>query len=348
MDSTKYLQRFLTRSGNAKSIFQLSLLLGTVIPIAFLAIIYGFPSWAIAPWATPFRSIADQLKHYPQVEAVKSVFLFLAAAHVPATACFYSVKEFRESVILSHKARYIYAPLALFLFSGSVFAFSSEFIKPYLLLVYWVWQAYHYGKQNLGVYSFISYAQGKSTHKLEKLSIALGTLIGVLSAGKILGMGVAPAYLHGLINLSYWAGYFVFLMALALSVYTFSMRRTDFTVTKSIFFFLLVFFFVPAYFPGDTLITFSTYATAHGIQYIVFMAVIAGGKSLLKPFCLLLLYLGLGGFLIARLPEYTNFFAGGLVGLTMGHFVVDAHAWKLSQVNQRRFILRKFAFVFSK
>ncbi len=354
-NSTKYLQQLLISTGNPKNIFELSILLGTALPIIF------------------FTIVSDLEHKILEIYAIKYTLLFLSIAHVSTTVYFYSVKEFRLNIISQNKLRYIYTPLILFLFSGCVFTFSSQFLKPYLLLFYWIWQAYHYGKQNIGVYSFISYSQtSKPVSRLEKASINLGTLAGIFATWKVIGYSVAPSYLHNSINFFYLMGQFVFLAALILSVYVFFVKPECFTLVKSIFFFLLVFFFLPIYFSGDTLVTFSTYATAHGIQYIIFMTVIAINSeqakdkaqkqsTLLKSLFLLSLYLVVGGLIFfysqelnklvfiqnqSILSSCTDFLVGGLLGLTMGHFVVDAHAWKLSQVHQRKFILKKFSFLF--
>ena len=83
--------------------------------------------------------------------------------------------------------------------------------------------------------------------------------------------------------------------------------------------------------------------------------------NLLQQFFLLLVYLVIGGMLFFHAPDIksfqllhnqpillacVDFMVGGILGLTMGHFVVDAHAWKLSQVSQRKFILKRFSFIF--
>ena len=46
-----------------------------------------------------------------------------------------------------------------------------------------------------------------------------------------------------------------------------------------------------------------------------------------------------------RLAE---FLFGALLGATMGHFVVDAGAWKLSKALQRGYITKRFSFIFDK
>jgi hypothetical protein len=354
-NNTKYLQWLLISTSNPKNIFELSLLIGTVLPVIFFSSVNNLEHTTVGN------------------DVIKYTLLFLSMAHVPTTAYFYDIQEFRINIIFKNQLRYIYTPLILFLLSGYIFTFSSQILKPYLLLFYWLWQAYHYGKQNIGVYSFISYSQTrKPVSKLEKASISLGTLAGIFATWKVIGYSVAPNYLHYFINLFYLMGQFVFLAALILSIYVFFVKQECFTLLKSIFFFLLVLFFLPIYFSGDTLVTFSTYATAHGIQYIIFMTVIAINSeqandnaqkqsTLLKSLFLLSLYLIVGGLIFfysqdlnklvflqnqSILSSCTDFLLGGLLGLTMAHFVVDAHAWKLSQVHQRKFILEKFSFLF--
>jgi hypothetical protein len=43
-----------------------------------------------------------------------------------------------------------------------------------------------------------------------------------------------------------------------------------------------------------------------------------------------------------------EFFFGALLGATMGHFVIDAGAWKLSKALQRSYITKRFNFIFDK
>lgn len=310
---------------NRKNIFQLSLFLGTVIPIAFLGIPHLHPSGT---------------------EPFKYFLLFTAIAHVPATACFYTSKEFRE-ILIQNKLIYFTAPVALFFASGVIFVFSPQ-IKPFLLLFYWGWQSYHYGKQNIGMYSFISYAQDKAASVFERKAIHLSALTGILPIWKILGLQIAPQWLHSFINLSYVGGYFILAATCFLGGYILWSKRSRFTFVKAIFFILCVLFFVPAYLPGDILTTFLSYATAHAVQYIVFMAAVAEGANVLRSMYSLLLCLLLGGLIFVYLPNQIDFLAGGLLGMTMAHFVIDAHAWKLSQPNQKKFILSRFGFLMNK
>src|SRR5690348_3915906 len=106
--------------------FLIGLLLATWLPIAFFLL--------LAPSASASGGLAN----------IKSIFLFLGTAHVPATLYFYTDKEF-ASIRRSHPLRYYYVPLLLIVATGAVFAFAGVTVQAFTLLTYWAWQAFHYG-----------------------------------------------------------------------------------------------------------------------------------------------------------------------------------------------------------
>lgn len=149
-------------SKSAKFLFIACLFICTWIPIIFFII------------------VGSQQKINPNIESIKTMFLFLGVAHVPATLFFYTEKNFQE-VIRKNIAMFIYIPLALTLGTGIVFLFANKTIQAYILFIYWVWQTYHYGRQNVGLYSFVSIAESsKSPSRLEKFVIELGIFCGIL------------------------------------------------------------------------------------------------------------------------------------------------------------------------
>jgi hypothetical protein len=304
----------------------------------------------------------------PNIYGMKSVFLFLGTAHVPATFFFYADRKFAH-IVRQHKARYIYFPLALTVGAGLVVAFSSAQTQAYLFLFFWAWQAFHYGRQNLGIYSFASIAQSSSApDKLEKLAIDLATACGILGTFRILGMGVAPEYLRGAFERLYQIGWYGYLVVIifCLYVYARNFRRT--TPLKSIFFWTLALFFLPIYLSNDINVTFLSYAIAHGLQYIVFMGIVsfaaepqeraraARYQNALKLLGLMIV-LGLlfynadtlrGLELVKNnllLVRCFDFLFGAVLGATMAHFVIDAGAWRLSKLPQREYMTRSFGFI---
>jgi hypothetical protein len=338
---------------SVKRYFLLALLVSTWIPFVFFIL--------LAPSNAAEGNFAT----------IKSVFLFLGTAHVPATFYLYRDPEF-SGIIKNHKFRYIYAPILLAIVTGLLFVFLSRPSQAFILLTYWAWQAFHYGRQNIGLYAFASIAQtGKSPHKLEKLAINLGTILGILGTFKILGIEVAPSYLHAVFGSLYQLGFIAFAGVILFSLIVYLKLYKDTTLFKTLFFFTSVFFFYPVFISTDVNIAFLSYAIAHGLQYIIFMSVISAnerreGQPWAVPYkniIWLLIFVLVFGFIFFRGVELreiqmirdhavfgrlAEFLFGALLGATMGHFVVDAGAWKLSKALQRSYITKRFNFIFDK
>ncbi|MDT4896052.1 MAG: hypothetical protein QOH25_1129 [Acidobacteriota bacterium] len=337
-----------------KRYFLLSLLISTWVPIAFFIL--------LAPPGTAGSG---------SLAGIKSIFLFLGTAHVPTTLFFYTDREF-SGIIRNHRLRYIYTPIFLTVTTGLVFALASHTAQAFLLLAYWSWQAFHYGRQNIGIYAFASIAQtGRAPQKAEKLAIDLGTILGILGTFKILGTAVAPGYLHGTFNHLYQFGYVAFVGVFVFSLAVYLKYYRDTTIFKTVFFFTSVFFFYPVFLSTDENIAFLSYAIAHGLQYIIFMTVISTtarqddqpARVAYRSIWKLLIFLLVVGFAFWRVSDlkqiemvsgnrfYTmvaDFLLGAVLGATMSHFVVDAGAWKLSMARQRDYITKRFNFIFDK
>jgi hypothetical protein len=338
---------------SVKRYFLLALLVSTWIPFAFFILL-------VPSNAGPGNFLA-----------IKSVFLFLGTAHVPATLYLYTDPEF-SGIIKNHRFRYIYAPILLAIITGLLFVFLSRPSQAFILLLYWAWQAFHYGRQNIGLYAFASIAQtGKSPHKMEKAAINLGTILGILGTFKILGVEVAPSYLHGVFGYVYQLGFIAFAGVIVFSLIVYLKLYKDTTLFKTLFFFTSVFFFYPVFISTDVNIAFLSYAIAHGLQYIIFMTVISAnerragqpGAIPYKNIIWLVIFVMVVGFIFFRGGELreiqmikdhavygrlAEFLFGAILGATMGHFVVDAGAWKLSKALQRGYITKRFNFIFDK
>jgi hypothetical protein len=340
------------RGGAARQRFLFALLLSTWVPMLF------------------FISVAHLATTSNSIYGMKSLFLFLGTAHVPATFFFYTDRNFSH-IVRNHKARYLYFPLALTIGAGLIVAFSNIQTQAYLFLVFWAWQAFHYGRQNLGIYAFTSIAEGKgATRKLEKLAIDLTTVCGILGTFRVLGMGVAPEYLRPMLDALYRFGMFGYFAAIIFSLYVYAKNFERTTWLKSIFFWTLVLFFLPIYLSNDINVTFLSYAIAHGLQYIIFMGIVSLNaeqgeraralryRNALKLAGLMIL-LGLlfyhtdtlkslefvksSGWLV----HVFDFLFGAVLGATMAHFVIDAGAWRLSKLPQREYMTKRFGFIFA-
>ena len=332
--------------------FLLALLISTWVPLVFFTL--------IAPSAGQSNSLS----------AIRTVFLFLGTAHVPATLLFYTDPEF-SAIRKSHPLRYIYVPLLLIVATGLLFAFASLTIQAFALLLFWSWQAFHYGRQNIGIYAFASISEtGRAPRKAEKIAIEAGTILAILGTFKILGSFVAPTYLHQMFEYLYRFGFAAFFLVVVFSVIVYAKYFQDTSPLKTVFFFTTVLFFAPVFLSTDNNIAFLSYAIAHGLQYIIFMSVISATAPHVKErglpyksiglFLVFLLIVGLVFWRINDLREIevvkstwsyarvADFLFGAVLGATMAHFVVDANAWRLSMERQRSYITKRFRFVFER
>lgn len=352
LDASDSAQLYVSRETSVKRWFLLSLLLSTWMPMAFFISLGGLE--------TENFSLAG----------IKTILLFLSTAHVPATLFFYTDKDFSQ-IIKSNKTRYIYLPLVLIISTGLVVAFASRTVQAYALLTFWAWQAYHYGRQNLGIYSFVSIAQKtKAPPRTERLALELCTICGVLGTFKVMGLGVAPKNLHGIFDALYQLGKYSFGIVIIYSIIIHLRNIKNSTLLKTLFFLTLVFFFLPIYLSDNINVTFFSYAIAHGLQYIIFMTVVTtilerddssrsvqlGNAIKLAGFILLggLIFYGTEGLnkfefikSNAVFVKCLDFAFGAILGATMAHFVVDADAWRLRKIPQRAYMGKRFGFIFN-
>jgi hypothetical protein len=337
--------------------FILALLASTWAPLGFF-IAYGL------------ISIGEPVTASSGIAGLRIVLLFLGTAHVPATLFFYTDKEF-SSIVRGKPARYIYFPIVLTVATGLLVAFSNTTTQAFVFLTFWGWQAFHYGRQNVGVYAFVCIAQtGKSAHKLEKLAIDAATICGILGTFKILGTGVSPTYLQGVLEFLYQVGRYGLAVVVVFSVLVYLRNFKDTSLLKTLFFFTLVFFFLPIWLSDNINVTFLSYAIAHGLQYITFMGVVSlnakpdneGGAFPYRSVATLLLFVLVVGFIFYEAPDLkkvemvrnsvpllraADFLFGAVLGATMAHFVIDARAWRLSKVAQRTYMSKRFGFLFN-
>ena len=282
----------------------------------------------------------------------------------------YTDREFFE-IVRGQPARYVYFPILLTLGTGLLWPFASSAVHSYVYLGFWAWQAFHYGRQNVGLYSFVSIAQNmKPAPKPERIAIELGAVCGILATLRVLGAGVSPPYLHtALIRLYQLGGVgLVVVAAFGIALYARNLRHRN--AIEAVFFFTLMLFFAPAYLSSDVNVAFFSYATAHGLQYIAFMSVVSVNSGpdthptafRYRGAATLFLLTVIGGFIFIRtvnpghaeliqgstvIAQALRFAVGATLGLTMAHFVIDAGAWRLSQRPQRAYMTKRFGFVFN-
>ncbi len=282
-------------------------------------------------------------------------FIFIASNfHVAATGWFYTDPKLRPH-IRARPVRFVVAPVLLIAGSALLFQFASQAQRAYLLAAFLCWQLWHYQKQNVGLLSFV--AAGTQTGPLsvwERRTLMLAAVAGILGFFSVSEFSQSPmaprlAQLHQL-------GALVYLLvpiALAIAVIrTPALRRSRLRLAYLL---LGASFFLPTFIFSDQMSATMGYAMAHGLQYLVFMGVVAAGRP--RPAMAFAVLVSLGAFGAAALDaardagdradlSYGFALYGAFLGVVMAHFVLDADIWRLREPFQRAYMRARFYFVF--
>lgn len=268
--------------------------------------------------------------------------------HVATTGWFFTDPEIRAH-FRNHPVRYLFAPAILICGAVAISFNSTAFV--FLFLIFTGWQFWHYQKQNVGLLSFIAAGTASGPlSKWERYTVMLAWLPVVFSVTK---MDLLPFHftqtdvtiinIFGLTVYTLVAGCFV---AAILNVP--GLRRN---FVRLLFFTGSVVFFLPLYIFSNPIAATTGFASAHGLQYLVFMAIVGIDRRQLARTLLVMLSIAVPGSLL--LVELISNGQGGwlgslFIGLVMSHFVIDAGIWRLREPFQRAYMRRKFAFIFER
>lgn len=333
-------------TSSKKNIFCYCLMLATVCPI-LLILIYG-----------------DNLNL--SSISLGSILAFIGIVHVPSTLALYVDSKFK--LIIAHDTfKYLYAPVMFIIGFGIIFCLSSQTFQGILYCIYWLWQTWHYGRQNIGVNSFISISfDNKSPHIMEKQIITLSTVAGMLGILHVLSHGVLPEEYDTYTRLFYHLGFFLFVITLILSLIHIVSNKQEASIISNLAFMICVAFFSPMYFSHGINSMFLSYAIAHGYQYLIFMSVISVShvkRHVLSNKIIVISFMIIStmiiGWILGRPLEWKNELEGSqflktfnefLIGCSLAfvicHFIIDSWVWRLSRKESRDFILDRFSFVF--
>lgn len=273
------------------------------------------------------------------------VILSLMAAtnvgHVLSTALFYVDEEFSE-LIRENPRRFLSLPA--FMIFGCYVLYSLS-AAGWMLLVsaYNVWQLYHYQRQNYGIVAFAAQGSAQKLPPGVKWTLDLtltGGACNMLASLWLKAGSPAAAAVHGLTAILFVAALVVLIR---LAVKSAQLRSNPWAL---LFVAVGWVFFLPTFVHQATLLSVWAIGFAHGAQYLVFMAVIAGNrKRSVVGLALLALVMVPSFFLFLHLS--TKLLMAVYTGVVMGHFVIDAKVWRLREPLQRHIIGERFSFVLS-
>ena len=285
------------------------------------------------------------------------VLNFLGANfHVASSAWFYTDPTMRAQ-FRSRRWRYLVVPALLIAGSATAFHFASPALRGYMLVAFFSWQIWHYQKQNVGLLSFVAAGTDSGPLSLwERRTLMLAAVAGMLGFFEFFNfivpsLSVEFASLHRVGALVYLLVPVAFGVALLKSP---ALRANRLRIA---FLALGASFFLPTYIFPDSISATLGYAVAHGLQYVVFMAVVSVGRP--NPIASAVMLVGmatlgalaLNAAIVAPAASdfaYGYLVYGAFVGVVMAHFVVDAGIWRLREPFQRAYMRSKFYFVFDR
>jgi len=302
----------------------------TLVPVVALALLA--PADGTAPGA-PFAAV-----------------LFVASSvHVAATGWFYTVPELRPH-LLARPARYVYAPAALVVGGAAVAELLSGRTLAWVLLAFFGWQFFHFQKQNLGLAALTARASGApaltGAERRALLLTGTGGLLGICGQPHLIQLAGAPhlAPVH-------WAGAGLFGLGVAAGAWALTRRAAQPTLLLALATGLL--FFLPVWLVDSPYAAVAGLTIAHGLQYLLLLALVAGAPATDRPLALLVL-VNVALLLGLALSRMAHLHGGGTVaralfgvylGLSCAHFVVDAGVWRLRDEFPRTFLTRRLPYL---
>ena len=258
------------------------------------------------------------------------ILVLLTTGHVGASAYFYSDREFRP-LIRNNPGPFIIAPAVV----CAAFVLVGHLLPngwAGALIVYMVWQLHHYQRQSYGIVAFACRAGKIRVPAQLSNAITLTAFAGSLG---LIGGRITVLWVTGV------ALYLATLVWIAvLLVRAPEIRRSPTALLATI---AAGIFLLPTLIPSrDMIITFWSFAIAHGAQYLIFMAALAGAapRRYVGLGCLLVAFVLVG--LIAQ-PITQAYWLPINLGLVCSHFLIDAKIWKMRELPQRELIGRRFA-----
>lgn len=287
----------------------------------------------------PFALILGLAPHEAQLPGIIFAANLTGGGHVASTLYLFGDPGFRP-LVRRGWLRFVVAPLALgagFIMIGQL----APTIWPGLFLAFFSWQVFHYQRQNYGIVSFAAKASG--TRLPAQLSAALSATVPVAILGVMASRTTDLPALGdpGVLRLVGAALYAVAIAWIIVIVWRDpAARRSPLVVAATG---CATLFFLPALLSGSVLVVFWSYAIAHGAQYLLFMCVLAwtAPRRAISASGLALAILG-GLFFFAGLR--TSFVQHFYLGITCGHFLIDAKVWRLREMPQRALIGGRFGF----
>ena len=269
------------------------------------------------------------------------VSLVLGSGHVAATSFFFIDKDARQ-IVTQNPNRFIVIPLVLItVFTTYVYITGIDGAR-YLIFINVLYLFFHYQKQNFGLISLANRGLPHEARPLVNGILFLPMVAGYILYGQYLLKGssllerIAPY--TGSLNILATCLFAGGVLSMLVLFYRFGGRIN---LPAKILTVSTCLFFAPLFlFPDSPALAFGSFAAAHGAQYLLIMSyTVAGTRSsimFLRAIATIVVVC-----LILEAASRNLLLMGIAMGLTWGHYMIDARIWKLSLPDSRAYILSR-------
>jgi len=293
----------------------------------------------------------------------------VAAPHVLATACLLFDRQ--DLAGISRPGVTIYAvPAALMAANYAILLAAPLWTVLIYMLIYVHFSMWHFGRQNLGVMAFAArIGKGRAMDAFERRTVMAGVLAGVLGGYHMFAptlmldvaawpLDVTP--IDPVFSRLWYGGALIFAVLVPVTAFHVVRHRDRYDGLSLALYLGCVFFFVPAYLSDHPLFLLVSWSIAHGVQYLVFVAYHAAGKthgrlglSALVPAGIFIACLA-GGVVLWRLTRTVQatgdattirVLVATTTALTLAHYWIDAFLWKFGTPERRAWLARSYRFL---
>jgi hypothetical protein len=280
--------------------------------------------------------------------------LFVASSgHVASTAWACGLPDVRAHMA-GHRWRYLWMPVILVLAGAAIAVALPPREAAWLLLPYFGWQFFHFQKQNLGLAALAASSSGvpglRKPERSAILAAGWAGIAGLMARPSLLQVEVSP---H--LGAAFPGCGLAYAVAVITGVGLFLRRpRPARPAGLAICYLMALLFFLPVFVFTSPYAAVGGLTVAHGAQYLLLMSHLAGGSGPLGGsaagisralrIAVLVNVVLVGGTLL-EMASHMDASAGvvrsgygAYLGITMGHFVVDAGLWRLRDAFPRRFL----------
>lgn len=287
-----------------------------------------------------------------ELNQLVSYLILISGAHVFMTYYLFLDNDFIK--LSKQKIKNIYH-IPILLIIVTILSMSKiNQIFSYFVLIFFLYQTWHFGAQNIGVSSFFSNInEKKPLSNMEKNYIKLGTLTGMFGALYAL----APNFMidENVVNLSIneqnliktifnIGKYFLNPLVLGLGFFMLIYNYNKRTLSTNFIIFISIIFYSPIFLFKNPNIGILIAVLAHGLQYLVFIFfyksgqknyIIRGLKLIITFLIAITLWKNSSVF---NSTTYPYLGVAIIFGLTLAHFWIDQNIWRMKSNNTREWV----------